>query len=979
MAIRRAVVAAQVAGGNQDIEIGSGGKPAAFYIIATRATADGTAVDTGLIGFGCGDGTNFWGTVHVAEGGAITTSKTRRASFLDSLTTPTLLQFVGSTLTNDGNCHPAARASWPTNGIRLVWDTAPGAGYLLHIVFFDFPNAKVGTFTRANTQNAEVNVAPGFASNMVLVSGLKYAKEPGAAWQNEGHLSFGMAILKGSVVTQRGFAFNEANNASTPLSQLEVSTQHVCWTHRGGGNNDAVEVTSFAAGAGNDEIAMTSRLQGGNDLCGYLAVELPEGAEYDLVSVDLPATASEQDVVGALGGVTPTFGFLFLTNHTSYNFNLTANSSSETLGFAHLTDTGYDSACYATQIQEAGKVHTRSLSKSGGIRTISGNNDADVTMFVATLTSMIANGIKLDFTTANGTIRKGWLFLLEGVSVGTAPILTVPPQQNLLFGDNTIPGLALADAEGGTIVVTIACTQGTLSAPNAAGAGITIDSGNETPTLVLSGTVAQFAALFAQASPNGVVYTQAGYADDLITFDAEDDIPNAATQKSVAVKMQTLVIESDNQPDLNLCAETLKFQAAVAGDYPVEFFATGEAINPSQVVSTLVSVSNQGLPTVTVPGAQVVDAGVALPIQTISFTDPLNDVVSCRVRCLHGLLTVILNGAASINPGQNGSGDLTIVGTHNEILTTVASLVYVSNPGFSGPDTVTATVTDALAQTDEKTIAMTVTVVVPSPINTLPASPTAFIQIPTLVSGISVADSGGQLASVLLAVLQGVLHVDLSGGAEIGAGQNDSLTLTLTGTQTQINAALATLIYTSGDFLGIDSLTVRSTNQAGKVTISHLPITVVTIPVTLLPSITLPNPVLAITEVPEPIPGIVVHDTDNDLAWVDLLVTHGLLTIVAPPGLTIGAGANGSAHVRLDGTEGVILQTLASLSYVSLPAFLGVDTLVITAQDHLGLSAGANLSIIVNPVPGSAPIPNTVQGMLDRLRQNLGRAYGDAF
>ena len=62
----------------------------------------------------------------------------------------------------------------------------------------------------------------------------------------------------------------------------------------------------------------------------------------------------------------------------------------------------------------------------------------------------------------------------------------------------------------------------------------------------------------------------------------------------------------------------------------------------------------------------------------------------------------------------------------------------------------------------------------------------------------------------------GTLNVGIAGGATISAGANGSGTLTLTGTQAQINAALATLSYQGNlDFNGSDTLTVLSTDSAG--------------------------------------------------------------------------------------------------------------------------------------------------------------------
>ena len=53
----------------------------------------------------------------------------------------------------------------------------------------------------------------------------------------------------------------------------------------------------------------------------------------------------------------------------------------------------------------------------------------------------------------------------------------------------------------------------------------------------------------------------------------------------------------------------------------------------------------------------------------------------------------------------------------------------------------------------------------------------------------------GNLSTVQLGVTQGTVTVNLAGGASISSGANGTATLTLSGTQAQINAALATLSY----------------------------------------------------------------------------------------------------------------------------------------------------------------------------------------
>ncbi len=83
----------------------------------------------------------------------------------------------------------------------------------------------------------------------------------------------------------------------------------------------------------------------------------------------------------------------------------------------------------------------------------------------------------------------------------------------------------------------------------------------------------------------------------------------------------------------------------------------------------------------------------------------------------------------------------------------------------------------------------------------------------TGLNTLSVADPEINMASVQLSVTSGVLTVNLAGGATITAGANGTGTLTISGTQAQINAALASLVYAGNQhFNGTDTLTIVSTD-----------------------------------------------------------------------------------------------------------------------------------------------------------------------
>ncbi len=107
------------------------------------------------------------------------------------------------------------------------------------------------------------------------------------------------------------------------------------------------------------------------------------------------------------------------------------------------------------------------------------------------------------------------------------------------------------------------------------------------------------------------------------------------------------------------------------------------------------------------------------------------------------------------------------------------------------------------------------------PVNTLPASVAANEDTQLAISGASVADANeagavaaNKILDTRLSVSNGVLSVALAGGAT--ATGNGSATLTLSGSQADINATLASLRYQANlNYFGSDSLVMLSRDGAG--------------------------------------------------------------------------------------------------------------------------------------------------------------------
>ena len=339
----------------------------------------------------------------------------------------------------------------------------------------------------------------------------------------------------------------------------------------------------------------------------------------------------------------------------------------------------------------------------------------------------------------------------------------------------------------------------------------------------------------------------------------------------------------------------------------------GNGATDSDAVAITVTPVNDG-PVNTVPGAQTVNEDTALSIGGVSVNDVDGNLTTTQLTVTNGTVKVSLAGGATISAGANGTSTLTLSGTQAQINAALASLSYQGNLNFNGRDTLTVPTTDAQRATDSDAVAITVSSVNDGPVNTVPGAQTVNEDTALSIGGVSVNDVDGNLSTTQLTVTNGAVNVSLAGGATISAGANGSSTLTLSGTQAQINAALASLGYQGNlNFNGADTLTVPTTDGNGVTDSDAVAITVTSVndgPVNTVPGAQTVNEDTALS-----IGGVSVNDVDGNLSTTQLTVTNGAVKVSLAGGATISAGANGSSTLTLSGTQAQINAALASLTY----------------------------------------------------------------
>ncbi|MER9426870.1 Ig-like domain-containing protein [Mesorhizobium sp. M0317] len=278
---------------------------------------------------------------------------------------------------------------------------------------------------------------------------------------------------------------------------------------------------------------------------------------------------------------------------------------------------------------------------------------------------------------------------------------------------------------------------------------------------------------------------------------------------------------------------------------------------------------------------------------------------------------------------------MTLTGSVAQINTTLAALnnvVYKGVADFNGGDTLTVLTSDAGNSgsggtlTDSDTVAITVNTVNDAPVNTVPGAQSVNEDTALTFTGgntISVHDVDGNLATAQLTVLHGTLNASLTGGATISSGANGSATLTLSGTETQINAALASLSYQGVlNYNGSDTLTVVSTDSAGTPLSDTDPVAITVNPVNDAPVATADTYTTTTGTMFTASPGLLANDVDPDSS----------ITAVQD-----SSPANGTVTWNANGL----------FTYTSNAGFVGTDSFTYHAYDGSLSSSVVNVTIIV--------------------------------
>ncbi len=848
--------------------------------------------------------------------------------------------------------------------------------------------------TVTSVNDAPVNTVPGAQvvneDTPLSVSGLSVTDV-------DGNLStVQLGVLNGtvSVTLQGGATISAGANGSGTLtlagSQADINATLATLVYQGTLNYngpDTLTVTSTDANSGTDVDTVAITVTSVNDA----PVNTVPGAQ--VVNEDTPLSVSGLSVTDVDGNLS-TVQLGVLNGTVSVTLQGGATISAGANGSGTLTLAGSQADINATL---ATLVYQGTLNYNGPdtltVTSTDANSGTDVDTVAITVTS-----------------------------VNDAPVNTVPGAQ--VVNEDTplsVSGLSVTDVDGNLSTVQLGVLNGTVSVTLQGGATISAGA-NGSGTLTLAGSQADINATLATLVYQGtlnyngpdtltVTSTDANSGTDVdtvaITVTSVNDAPvntvpgaqvvnedtplsvsglsvtdvdgNLSTVQlgvlngTVSVTLQggatisagangsgTLTL-AGSQADINATLATLVYQGTLNYNGPDTLTVTSTDANSGTDVDTvaITVTSVNDAPVNTVPGAQVVNEDTPLSVSGLSVTDVDGNLSTVQLGVLNGTVSVTLQGGATISAGANGSGTLTLAGSQADINATLATLVYQGTLNYNGPDTLTVTSTDANSGTDVDTVAITVTSVNDAPVNTVPGAQVVNEDTPLSVSGLSVTDVDGNLSTVQLGVLNGTVSVTLQGGATISAGANGSGTLTLAGSQADINATLATLVYQGTlNYNGPDTLTVTSTDANSGTDVDTVAITVTS--VNDAPVNTVPGAQVVNEDTPLSVSGLSVTDVDGNLSTVQLGVLNGTVSVTLQGGATISAGANGSGTLTLAGSQADINATLATLVYQGTLNYNGPDTLTVTSTDANSGTDVDTVAITVTSV-NDAPV-NTVPG-----------------
>ncbi|HTU26808.1 MAG TPA: hypothetical protein VMF30_15475 [Pirellulales bacterium] len=583
-----------------------------------------------------------------------------------------------------------------------------------------------------------------------------------------------------------------------------------------------------------------------------------------------------------------------------------------------------------------------------------------------------------------------------------------------------ISGISISTANAGLseITMTLSIEHGTLTLSEFD--GVTV-SGEGTSTLEVTGTEAQIdTALNPYSGPGYAVpagETTPLSADSSDSSAAASDSTTSDTTGTGGVV--SLPVYYNNGPGLSYTADSgftgsdaLTVSAVIPTPIgpinPVGPFIVlpQSDLNATYTSTLLLDVAPEAqAPVVTAPGYITVgDASPSIVFSSadsnaISISDPsVGTSVEVTLSATGG--TLVLGGTTGVAiTGQgNGTSSMVLTGTVANINAALDGLEYVAGPStpLSQGDIQQVNsiviVADDLGNTSlrtPQTDAATVNIVIPPLlVPTSAATPENTPLVFSTTNGNAIflgnVSSIANTFQVVLSASDGTLTLSDTSGLTFTAGANDTGSMTIAGSASDLNSALAGLTYTPNagftgtDYVNVDLASLANSSDPWNLDLDHIGVQVgpgVSPPATTSPpAITAPSVQTvglstAVTFSSAAGNAISVADSGSNGAveQLQLAVNNGTLTLSGIAGLTFSSGANGSSSMTIEGTVAAIDTALDGLVYTPVNLFVGEDTLSLTYTDATASAtpetATSNVNLFVASPNEGAPVtaPTAIQ------------------
>ncbi len=499
----------------------------------------------------------------------------------------------------------------------------------------------------------------------------------------------------------------------------------------------------------------------------------------------------------------------------------------------------------------------------------------------------------------------------------------------------------------------------------------------DTP-LTFSGAVGNALSAGDAESPNGTV---------VVTVTNGVFVPKTATGVSVSGSGTTTVSLTGPWLGINTCLEESVFLPALnfVGSAQLTLTASDPDNNTtSGTVSINVTAVNDapvnGVPSGALSATEDTPITFAMPVTDVDLgTGEVTVNLVASNATLISLPPATLSGLTfSLGDGTSDAA-MTFRGTLPNVNSALNGVTITPPLNYIGQSTVTVTTNDngntgaGGAREDIDTVTINWAPVNDPPVNVVPPARTIAEDTSTTFSGatafaVSDVDATSGFVQVTLEATTGALTLLAPGSVSfsVGDGAADP-TMTFTGTLTELNAALASVLFTPGlNFAGTATLTMRSNDLgntgAGGARTDTDTVTVTVTGVNDAPAITSPGPQTTDEDTPEVFNAtngntLAITDVDAASLRVTLTVTNGALTLGTRTGLSFAVGDGiADATMTFTGSVSAVNAGLNGLTYLPTANFFGTATLSIAVDDEGSsgaggpLTASANLAITVTSV-----------------------------